>query len=505
MVTTGQICLEGRSSTLQGLSWTFDRQLSVGRDPNMDIVLADPSVGRHHADIHLTPRGWTVRDLGTPAGTFINGIRVEEIGRKLEKDDLLQCGRLALAVKEAQIERPCSPSALSAPADIKATGALVRIQAFSRLSWEEGLREQPLDRVAAPARHFLTLIRAGYHLSRIDAIPELLQSLLDDIVVVLDAQRGAILLAEDDASSLTLKTISGPKSRDSGPTFSKTLANRCFRNGDSLLCANVGREPAANDGHGDMMSIICGLLRSPRRRLGVLHLDRGSNQDPFTEDDLRLVDAIAATASVGLESAMAVKKLRTGFMSEAAAMLLQAIRLRDPEAAAHCQRVRRFAVRLASELALSTEENQILPVAALLHDLGNIAAVEPLLKKNGKRTRPTPDALQNHVSRGVAIAQECSELAPLLPVLRHQYEHWDGSGCPEGLKGEAIPKLARLIATANLLDELMDACLPTPEMSSQQILEAFAKEAGRRLDPSMVSAALRISDDLLAINLACTP
>jgi HD-GYP domain-containing protein (c-di-GMP phosphodiesterase class II) len=502
-VTTGMICLEGRSPSLESLSWTFNGQHCIGRDHNMDIVLADPSVGLHHADIHPTPRGWTVHDLGSPAGTFVNGIRVEAAGRKLEKDDLLQFGRLALCVKDAYIERPCAPSSLSAPGDIRATGAMVRIQAFSRLSWEEGLRDQPLDRVAAHAKHFLTLVRAGYHLSRIDAIPQLLQSLLDDIVVVLDAQRGAILLAEDHTGALVLKTISGPKA-STGKQFSRTLAERCFRNGDSLLCANVGRDASASENHGDMMSIICGLLRSPRRRLGVLHLDRGSSQEPFTEDDMRLVDAIAATASIGLESAMAVKKLRTGFMSEAAAMLLQALRLRDPGAAAHCERVRSYAVRLAPEFALSPEEKQLLPLAALLHDLGKVAADDAVLKNSGSRTRHTPQELQSHALRGVAIAQKCAELAPLIPILRHQYEHWDGSGSPEGLKGEAIPKLARMIAAVDLFDEILDACSAMLENSIPKVLEDFAKEAGGRLDPSMVSAVLRISDDLLAIDLAST-
>lgn len=490
----GRISLEGVGPSIQGLSWTFDRSVRIGRDHQLDIVLADPSVGRQHAEIRSSPRGWTIHDLGSSSGTFVNGVRVDGAGRKLQKDDLLQCGQLGLTVTEACVQKP-STSSLPAPADIKATGAMLRIQACSHLSWEEGLREQSLDRVAAHAKHFLALVRAGYHLSRIDAVPELLQSLLDDIVVALDAQRGAILLAEED-SALTLKTISGPRARDSGRNFSRTLADRCFRKADSLLCINAGLDRAASGVHDGMVSIICGLLRSPRKRLGVLHLDRGPLQEPFTEDDLRLVDAIAATAAVGIESALTVEKLQAGFRDEAAAMLLEALRLRDPATAEHCERVRAYALRLAAEVSLSAGELKLLPTAALLHDLGKLVVDDALLKKRGILTQRETEAVH---FQGMIIAQQCAALEPVWPILRHCNEHWDGSGFPQGLKGQDIPKLTRLIAVADLFDEMTHPSSGNSRSRIDQQLANLAQESNRRLDPSMVAAALRVANDLLAL------
>ena len=169
-------------------------------------------------------------------------------------------------------------------------------------------------------------------------------------------------------------------------------------------------------------------------------------------------------------------------------MLLQALRLRDPATAEHCRRVRAVALRLASEISLSAEEKKLLPYAALLHDLGKLAAAETCPKKGGN---PSLEALQNQATQSLTIVQQCSALEPLLPILSHCNERWDGRGFPLGLQGEAIPKLARLVAVADFIDS---RCRTDPQ------LRALATEAGHSFDPSMVAPALRIANDLLALD-----
>src|SRR5207302_58869 len=114
---------------------------------------------------------------------------------------------------------------------------------------------------------------------------------------VLDAQRGAIVLADETTGELSLKTWSGPRSGADNRAFSHTLAQRCFSKGESLLCIDNTADVSAAGSviRNDMASIICALIRSPRRRLGVLHLDRGLAQEPFSQADFKLADAIAAT------------------------------------------------------------------------------------------------------------------------------------------------------------------------------------------------------------------
>src|SRR5205823_10992409 len=95
--------------------------------------------------------------------------------------------------------------------------------------------------------------------------------------------------------------------------YSQNLANRCFTRGESILCCTVddpSLATAQSIHEGTMDSVLCVLLRTPRKKLGVLHLDRSPFQDPFTKDDLRLADALAASVSAGIESAQLLRKQR---------------------------------------------------------------------------------------------------------------------------------------------------------------------------------------------------
>jgi HD-GYP domain-containing protein (c-di-GMP phosphodiesterase class II) len=147
-------------------------------------------------------------------------------------------------------------------------------------------------------------------------------------------------------------------------SFSKTLAQRSFERGESLLGRDVAAEadPAAGRGAEEgMMSLACAVLRSPRQRLGVLHLDRGPGQEPFTEAELELADSIAAgrpaprVPAVGIESTLHAERQREMFLQTVAA-LAQAVETRDCNTGGHTQRVTAYSLLLADELGLSASE-----------------------------------------------------------------------------------------------------------------------------------------------------
>ena len=493
-MASGRIVLVGVSQIVNGLVWEADELLRIGRRPNLEIVVHDPSVSQQHAEVRLTPRGWVVQDLGTAGGTLVNGIPVNRVPRNLQKEDVLQCGNVAFKIDDLEITTPATARPSSVPRDIKTSGAMLRVQARSQLSWEQGLQEVSLEKVGiAHAKHFLTLLRAGYHLSRIDSLPELLQSLLDDTVAVLDAQRGAILLAEDSAGELSLRTLSGPKASSERRSFSGTLVQRCFGKGESILCVDAHSDPisAGSMIQEEMASVICALLRSPRRRLGVLHLDRGPAQDPFSPDDFKLADAIAVTVSVGIESAIAVAKQRDEHLKEAVELARLAIEARDPETSRHCARVAAYAQILADEIHLPSKERRLLEIGALLHDIGKIGLDDSALKKTAWPASEDVPMLRRHTLKGAEIAKAISELSPVIPIIRGHHERWDGAGYPDSLKGSATPLLARLVALADVLDDLTTSHADKPARSLEQAFHAINAEAGRRFDPDVVKAVLR--------------
>lgn len=489
-----QIILVGISVPVEGMQWQSEQKLRIGRQPSFEIVVNEPSLSRQHAEIRATPQGWIVQDLGSSAGTLLNGVPVGKLTRKLKVKDTLQCGKLTFKIRELHWQPPDITASWAQ--DIRTSGPLVRVQAFSQLSWEQGLRDLSLEDVPIPhAKQFLTLLRAGYHLSRIDSANELLQTLLDDTVAVLNAQRGAILLQNDTTGQLALKTFSG--SSATGRNYSNTLAQRCYAKGESFLChdSEANQPSSAGEVRGSMNSIICALLRSPRRRLGVLHLDRGPKQEQFSQDDFKLADAIAATVSVGIESAIGVEKQREQYVQEAVALAQEVMAARDPEMAEHCSRVAAIAMSLATELRLSGKEQQALQLGALLHDLGKINLPGALKSLPGFLPSDDENRLRMHPLKGVAIAEKISGLAPALPIIRSHHECWDGSGYPDGLRGDAIPRLARVAAVADALDNLIARQPGELAQSLEQALAMIQAEAGRKFDPTIVATLQGVGRD----------
>jgi pSer/pThr/pTyr-binding forkhead associated (FHA) protein len=352
-----RIVLAGVSPKLRGLQWQSEEALRIGRSPNhCDVVLEDPSVSPRHAEVVATHQGWVVRDQGSRHGTLVNGTRLEQGGQRVRQEDRIQCGNLTVQVARLEEARPAAPEPtaqaepappVAAPAEarIKASGTYLTIQTSVQHSWEEALQAVALEQHQHPrqGQHLLTLLRTGYHLTHLGSLDELLQSILDDTVAVLDAQRGAIVLADEATGQLQRRAVSrARRSLPSPQYYSKTLAAQSFQQGQSFLCSDVRMDArlltAGSIMHGGMSSVICALLRSPRQRLGVLHLDRGPFQEPFSREDFFLADAIAASVSSAIESAQLVARQRDEFVGTITA-LARAVEVRDQYTADHTQRV----------------------------------------------------------------------------------------------------------------------------------------------------------------------
>jgi HD-GYP domain-containing protein (c-di-GMP phosphodiesterase class II) len=375
---------------------------------------------------------------------------------------------------------------------------VLRVEASTQRSWDQALEDATAGIGNRPdsGRAMLTLLRANHHLSNVSRLDDLLQNILVDALGALDAQRAAILLIDPQTGQLELKARYAPQSTvASMKCHSKTLAERCFRQGESILCRDLraDQDPLAarSANFGSMASILCALLRTSRQKIGVLHLDRGPLQDPFSESDLYLADTIAANVAVGIECAQRVDTQSSQFL-HAVTTLARAVEIRDQYTGDHTKRVTDFALLLADELKLAAPDRHFLQIGTPLYDLGKIGIEDAILRKPGKLTDGEFELMKSHTVKGAAMLDGFSSLAPVIPILRHHHERWDGSGYPDNLGRDKIALTARIVAVADAFDAMTSQRPYRPALPPQLAFLELLSKAGTHFDPQIVQAFLRL-------------
>jgi putative nucleotidyltransferase with HDIG domain len=555
------IRLRGMNGAIKGRTWESSDLLRVGRLDPLEIVLEDSSVSRYHAEVRLTERGWRVRDLGSTNGTRLNGVRLGNGQWPLRLRDLLQFGEVAVVVETLvdgldENDRPVAPTTANstnghknndnatpvpelrkpplpttnaappaAPAVVPSAYNVPRtpqqviaddlmVEGTAQSSWEDAVASLAFDNNRSPraGEQMLALLRASHSLVHMEKEEDLLNSVLFDAVSVLDAQRGAIVLAEGPENKLKLKALvtgrTEPRAMAAGRLepggrfpFSQSLAARCVTRGESILCHRVEEDPelaiAKSIAEGSMASVLCVLLRTPRKRLGVLHLDRSPWQKPFTMDDLKLADGLAAHVSAGIECAQLLRKQRDLFL-DTITILAQAVELRDEYTGGHTFRVSTYSLQLAEKLGLPAEDVELIKIGTPLHDIGKIGIDDAILRKTDKLTPEEFEQMKLHTVKGAEIIATVPDLRPILPIVRHHHERWDGRGYPDALEGEAISPLARVVSLADAFDAMTS---DRPYRKGMPPATAFAeieKQAGRQFDPRFAAAFLSIREALIS-------
>jgi HD-GYP domain-containing protein (c-di-GMP phosphodiesterase class II) len=177
--------------------------------------------------------------------------------------------------------------------------------------------------------------------------------------------------------------------------------------------------------------------------------------------------------------------------------LAQAVYVRDAYTGEHSRRVTLFARLLGQKLHLSAEDLEVIRFATPLHDIGKIGIADGILRKPGPLTAQEFDIMKTHTTMGAKILEPTPGLHRALSIVRSHHERWDGHGYPDGLAGEDIPLLARIVAVADSFDVLT---YDTPYRRAIPVKAAFAeieKHQGEQFDPTVVSAFLQDSEKVV--------
>jgi len=171
--------------------------------------------------------------------------------------------------------------------------------------------------------------------------------------------------------------------------------------------------------------------------------------------------------------------------------LTTALDAKDTYTYGHSERVARIAVELGRELGLEGDELGDLYLAGLLHDVGKIGIKDTVLHKPGPLTPEEQEHIQQHVTIGYWILAELKQIRNLLPGVLYHHERYDGTGYPDGLVGENIPRLARILAVADAYDAMSHQRPYRDSMPYKRVEEILVKGAGTQWDKQVVDAFLR--------------
>lgn len=168
--------------------------------------------------------------------------------------------------------------------------------------------------------------------------------------------------------------------------------------------------------------------------------------------------------------------------------LAAAVDAKDPYTQGHSQRVAAYAADLARAIGMPQDEVDLIYTTGTLHDVGKIGIPDSILKKPGPLDAEERAIMQTHPALGEVIVRKAPQLAATLPGVLHHHEAWDGRGYPNGLQGEAIPLLARVLAVADTFDAMTSDRPYRKGLSLEVALGEIEKGAGRQFDPRLAPA-----------------
>jgi diguanylate cyclase (GGDEF)-like protein/putative nucleotidyltransferase with HDIG domain len=171
--------------------------------------------------------------------------------------------------------------------------------------------------------------------------------------------------------------------------------------------------------------------------------------------------------------------------------LALAIGAKDHTTHDHLQRVRVYAMEVAKELGLEEDKIEALRAAALLHDIGKLAVPEYIINKPGHLTPEEFEKMKIHPVVGAEILTHVGFPYPVVPIVRSHHEKWNGSGYPDGLRGEEIPIGARILAAVDCLDALASDRQYRRALPVEQAMEHVARASGTEFDPRVVAVLQR--------------
>ena len=321
------------------------------------------------------------------------------------------------------------------------------------------------------------------------------QALVDNILEISvdlsDASKGAYLRAEEPYEVVATENFDEAQS---GSPLLTEIAKRVVESREPLVINDPEEIAAiADDPLAASMTNVVAYPIVVREELSGVVVVVNKPDGPFTDDDTRLLLGIGSHASTAVENGKLRREMEAAY-SGTIALLCDVIEAKDPYTHGHCDLVARMAVEMARELGLSRGEQRVIFEAGLMHDVGKIAISDGILLKQGPLLPAERDVIETHATIGADLVTNVPTLHHIAPVIRYHHEHYDGTGYPEGLAGDDIPLLSRILGVADAYEAMRSTRPYRAALDPNEAYEELRQGAGSQFDAEIVEVMLRALD-----------
>jgi len=327
------------------------------------------------------------------------------------------------------------------------------------------------------------------------------------------ATRGLYLTARGKGDSPRIRAAIDMDGYPQAPPseFVQALCRQVLEKNDSLIVRSGQQVPGipapANPGEQFRNCLAAPVVLLKNLDGVVLVADKVSGE--FGEDDVETLLSVGDQAAVAAENRELQREIQEAYLSTVT-MLANAIEAKDPYTGGHCDLVSRYARLIAEKIGLEEYDQTVACYSALLHDVGKIGVSDGVLNKPGPLLPEERELVRSHVRVGHDLIRSLPALDAVARGVLHHHEWYDGSGYPDGLKGEEIPIASRIVCVVDAYCAMITRRSYKEAYAEDRARDQLRQGAGTQFDPTVVQAFLHVLDDPnthavdLEKDLACT-